>query len=61
MQATISHNTAGKVQFDPIAQTWMTITATVPYVTNFIREKFGNGYTLVTDNGLKIQMEHVVT
>ena len=55
IQSKVSHGTNGKALFENQCQMFTSIneaTATVPYLSTFIRDKWGEGHVLVTHDGL---------
>ena len=58
IQAGVVHGQNNKISFVNHSQMFTTIvesTATVPYLSSMIQDKWGEGYVLVTSDGLRLE------
>ena len=58
LQAKIVQSATGKPEFERVGQMFAQLyesTATVPYILSVVADKWGPGYVLVTNDGLKIE------
>ena len=58
IQASVVHGQNNKISFVNHGQMFTTVvesTATVPYLSSMIQEKWGKGYVLVTSDGLRLE------
>ena len=57
IQASVRHLPSGKLEFSPQNQTFVDVmeaTANLHYVSSAVQRKWGQEYTLVTSDGLKV-------